>query len=415
MKLLKALLGTSCATAALVAAPAPAQTPDPATAIGDPVASAKLAAASDDDTPRDNRDEIVVTGTRIVRPNVTSAAPITTVTSAEIAAQGATTIEEVMNRLPQVQANAEQNYADSSGRQRIKLRSLGFERTLTLVDGLRLGIQNGMDVSIIPNALVERIDVLTGGASSVYGSDAVAGVVNFILKKDFDGINLSGIYSFYNHDNRANPVTDAASAAFFPFPLGRTNDGGRADLTLTAGKTLFGGALNVSGFVNYRQSNQVSLGDRSYSACEVSQAIATGALNCTRSTYTQVGTIVPGGVGVGSTLVNNPDGSGTFVPYNSGPNTAANPFDDIAFQRNFKRVNAGGFVTANLSSDIELYGSGLYYRDRSFNTLPNRVYSYTAYGSTPFQTNCDNPFLSASQRTTLCGAKTSGLVPLDVR
>ncbi len=68
-----------------------------------------------------------MTGTRIARPNNRSAAPITTVTVADIAAQGATTIEEVMNRLPQVQANAEQNYADSDGRQRIKLRSLGFD------------------------------------------------------------------------------------------------------------------------------------------------------------------------------------------------------------------------------------------------------------------------------------------------
>ena len=415
MKFLKALLGTSCATAAWVAAPALAQTQDPTTAIGDPVASAKLAAASNDDTTRGDGREIVVTGTRITRPNTKSAAPITTVTSAEITAQGATTIEEVLNRLPQVQANAEQNYAESDGRQRIKLRSLGFERTLTLVDGLRLGIQNGMDVSLIPNDLVERVDVLSGGASSVYGSDAVAGVVNFVLKKNFEGIALSGNYSFFNHDNRANPVTDAAARANFPSRLGMANDGGRANLTLTAGKSFFDGALNITSYFNYRHSDQVNLGDRSLSACEVSQTLATGVLNCTRSTYTQVGTIVPGGIGVGSTLVNNPDGSGTFLPYNSGPGTAANPFDDIAFQRAFNRINTGAFVNARISDDIELYSTAMFYRDKSSNTLPNRVYSYSAYGSTPFQTNCDNPFLTASQRTTLCGTRTSGTVPLDVR
>ena len=415
MKFLKALLGTSCATAALVAAPAMAQTQDPTTAVGDPVASAKLAAASNDDRTRDSGNEIIVTGTRITRPNNSSAAPITTTTAAEITAQGATTIEEVLNRLPQVQANAEQNYADSDGRQRIKLRSLGFERTLTLVDGLRLGIQNGMDVSMIPNDLVDRIDVLSGGASSVYGSDAVAGVVNFVLKKDFNGIALSGNYSFFNHDNRANAVTAAANRAYFPTPLGQTNDGARANISLTAGKSFFDGALNIMSYVNYRHSDQVNLGDRSLSACEVSQTLATGALNCTRSTYTQVGTIVPGGIGVGNTLVNNPDGSGTFVPYNSGPNTSTNPFDEIPFQRAFNRLNTGAFVNARISDDIELYSTAMFYRDRSSNTLPNRVYSYSAYGSTPFQTNCDNPFLSASQRTALCGTRTTGLVPLDVR
>ncbi|WP_294219305.1 TonB-dependent receptor, partial [uncultured Sphingomonas sp.] len=420
MMMYKGILASTCCLAALLAMPAHAQVTtdqDAATQIGDPVASAKLAAdrARDDSVNADKSQDIIVTGTRIARPNNRSAAPITTVTVADIAAQGATTIEEVMNRLPQVQANAEQNYADSDGRQRIKLRSLGFERTLTLVDGLRLGIQNGMDVSLIPNELVERIDVLSGGASSVYGSDAVAGVVNFVLKKDFNGIALTGNYSFFNHDNRANPVTEAAGRAFFPAKQGWTNDGGRANVTLTAGKTFLDGAVSLSGYLNYRQSDQVNLGDRSLSACEVTQTIATGVLNCTRSTYTQAGTIVPGGIGVGSTLVNDPSGSGRFVPYNSGPGTSTNPYDELAFQRPFNRLNTGAFLNARISSDIELDSTAMFYRDRSFNTLPNRVYSYSAYGAPAYQTNCDNPFLSASQRTTLCGTRTTGLVPLDVR
>lgn len=420
MMVMKGLLASGCCLAALVAMPsmATAQTDTaPNTAIGDPVASAKLAAdvATDKDAGRSMTNEVIVTGTRITRPNNRSAAPITTTTAAEIAAQGATTIEEVLNRLPQVQANAEQNYADSDGRQRIKLRSLGFERTLTLVDGLRLGIQNGMDVSLIPNELVERIDVLSGGASSVYGSDAVAGVVNFVLKKDYNGVSLTGNYSFFNHYNNANAVTAAADRAFFPSARGWANDGGRANVTLSAGKTFLDGALSISGYANYRRSDQVSLDDRSLSACEVSQTIATGALSCTRSTYTQVGTIVPGGIGRGSTLVNNPNGSGTLLPYNSGRGTATDPFDNLAFQRNFNRINTGAFVTARISDQIELYSTAMFYRDRSFNTLPNRVYSYSVYGSTPYQVNCDNPFLSASQRTTLCGTATSGLVPLDLR
>ncbi|PNB31857.1 hypothetical protein C1X73_38545, partial [Pseudomonas sp. FW305-130] len=80
-------------------------------------------------------------------------------------------------------------------------RSLGFERTLVLIDGKRLGTQNGEDAGIIPVSLIDRVDVLTGGASSVYGSDAVAGVVNFVLKPDFKGIRIDGNYNFYNHQN----------------------------------------------------------------------------------------------------------------------------------------------------------------------------------------------------------------------
>ena len=180
-----------------------------------------------DTTPADG--DILVTGTRILRPNIASPAPITTVTAQDIKAQSPTNIEEVLNRLPQIAPDSQQNYQDSDGRQRIKLRSLGFERTLVLIDGKRLGTQNGEDAGIIPVSLIDRVDVLTGGASSVYGSDAVAGVVNFVLKPDFKGIRIDGNYNFYNHQNRANIVTQQAQASSFPTNTGMVNDGGRAD------------------------------------------------------------------------------------------------------------------------------------------------------------------------------------------
>lgn len=367
-------------------------------------------------TSRDD-DAVVVTGTRIVRPNNKSAAPIATVTALEIQAQGATTIEEVLNRLPQVAPNAEQNFAESEGRQRIKLRSLGFERTLTLVDGLRLGIQNGLDVGIIPATLVERIDVLTGGASSVYGSDAVSGVVNFILRKNFDGVELTGNYNFYNHQNRENAVTAAARRTGFQAPTGLTNDGGRFDVTLSAGKSMFDGRVNLTGFVSYRDVALLPQGSRSWSACEVTTPTRDSALACTRSQYTQVGTIIPGaGANAGRVLVNNPNGSGNFVPWGSGPNTAANPFDEFAAQREFNRINAGGFLNIDLSEAAQIYSTFLAYRDRSQNPVPLRVYPSGVYGATPYQVNCNNPFLSASQGQALCGAAagTNALVPFNV-
>jgi outer membrane receptor protein involved in Fe transport len=403
--------------AALMAVPAAAQTSEnPPVSIGDPVASAKLA----DESPQDDSGPIVVTGTRIVRLNNRSAAPIVTTTAAEIAAQGATTIEEVTNRLPQVQVNSEQNFSDSEGRQRIKLRSLGYERTLMLIDGMRIGLPNSVDVGIIPNALVERIDVLTGGASSVYGSDAVAGVVNFVLKKNFTGIRIDGNYSFFNHNNRSSAVTDAAERAGFSAPLGMKNDGGRADVSIAAGTNLFDGKVNISAFADYRQSSLVRLRDRSNAVCEVITSSRTSPLACSRASYTPAGTIIPqAGPNAGTQYVNNPNGNGTFIPINSGPaGSSANPYDDWAFQRPFHRVNAGGFLTAQISDHIELYSNVLWYRDKSYNTQLNRNFSYTAFGSTPYQVNCDNPFLSASQAQTLCGANAGvagQYAPLDVR
>lgn len=383
--------------------------PSQSTSIKSDVQSGRATATSDGD--------IVVTGTRIVRPNNRSAAPITSTTANDIAIQGATNLEDVLNRLPQVQPNSEQNYADSEGRQRIKLRSLGYERTLTLIDGLRVGLQQNLDVGIIPTQLVERIDVLSGGASSVYGSDAISGVVNFILKKNFDGLAVNANYNLYNHDNRSNVVTDAAGRAAFASPRGLTNDGGRIDLSLAAGKNLFGGAVNVTGFVNYRHADQVSIGDRSYSACEVTQPVKDGPLSCTVSTYTPVGTIVPqSGPNSGRILVNDPSGARNFVGFNTGRGTAANPFDDLPAQRSFNRINAGGFLTARISDDVELYSNALWYRDKSFNTLPRRVFAFSSYGSTPFTVNCANPFLSASQAGAIgCSPGSTGTVPIDVR
>ncbi|HEX8937814.1 MAG TPA: TonB-dependent receptor [Sphingomicrobium sp.] len=392
----------------------------PADQTGDPVANAKVAAdkARQKKPNEEQGSNIVVTGTRIQRPNVTSAAPITSVTSQDIKAQSPVTIEEVLNRLPQVAPDAQQSYQDSDGRQRIKLRNLGFERTLVLIDGKRLGTQNGEDVGIIPPSLVERVDILTGGASSVYGSDAVAGVVNFILKKNFTGIQLDGNYSFYNHTNKANIVTQTAQNYGFALPLGHANDGGREDFTLTAGTRLFGDSLSLSGFVNYRQADLVPYGDRSTSACQLLQTGKDGPLSCSLSTYSNSGFISPqSGQYAGSRFVNDPGGTRTFVPFGPGPGKAANPYDGYSYQRKFHRWNAGGFLNWDLAPNVELYGSAIWFRDKSTNRFPKRVFSFFAYGDTPYEVNCNNPFLSASQANVLCGAAagTSTMVPLDVR
>ncbi|MEG8038612.1 TonB-dependent receptor [Sphingomonas sp. LR60] len=180
--------------------------------------------------------DIVVTGTRIVRPNLKSASPITTVTASEIRAQGAVNLEEVTNRLGQVQPDAQQNYQQSNGQQRgVKLRGLDFNRTLSLINGQRIAGTESVDTNLIPVSLVERVDVLTGGASSVYGSDAIAGVVNYVLKRNFTGLQLSANYSFYNHNNRNNVSTPVAARYGITTPTGMTNDGGRADLSATWG------------------------------------------------------------------------------------------------------------------------------------------------------------------------------------
>jgi outer membrane cobalamin receptor len=152
--------------------------------------------------------EVVVTGSRIAQPNLETTSPVTQVTAEDVITQGVTKIEDLVNQLPQ--AFAAQNGTVSNGATgtaTVNLRGLGPSRTLVLIDGRRMpygGVtpsSAASDLNQIPTAMVERVEVLTGGASAVYGSDAVAGVVNFIMKKDFEGIQFDGQYSLYQHNN----------------------------------------------------------------------------------------------------------------------------------------------------------------------------------------------------------------------
>src|SRR3984893_14919797 len=167
-------------------------------------------------TPEPTLQEVVVTGSRLPVPaNITATSPITIVSGQDIQLQGHTDITDVINQLPQNIIGANADFGNTSspltatgGFTTVDLRGLGPQRTLVLVNGRRLGVgdpstsnQNvASDIDQIPVPLIERVDVVTGGASATYGSDAIAGVVNFILKKDFQGIQIDGQYGFSQHD-----------------------------------------------------------------------------------------------------------------------------------------------------------------------------------------------------------------------
>jgi outer membrane receptor protein involved in Fe transport len=157
-----------------------------------------------DTPPADDKtmDEVIVTGSRIARPNLESAVPVTTVTSAELFETGSTSVGDLLNDLPSLRTTFGQNnssrFLGTTGLNLLDLRGLGTQRTLVLVNGRRhvasdiLGNAVSPDTNTFPTDMIERIDVVTGGNSAVYGSDAIAGVVNFILKKDVEGVSFRG-------------------------------------------------------------------------------------------------------------------------------------------------------------------------------------------------------------------------------
>ena len=201
------LLATTLLVSASVAAqPAWAQQDS---TMGPPIAPGQAQEPILGDQPNDAIDEsatdtqnaeIVVTGSRIARPNLTSNSPVAVVTGEETVEHADITLETFLNTLPQVNpaGTTTSNNPGNGGQANINLRGLGANRNLILLNGRRpmvSGTDQTVDVNTIPQALIERIEVVTGGAGAIYGADAIAGVVNIILKDDFEGIDIRGIYS----------------------------------------------------------------------------------------------------------------------------------------------------------------------------------------------------------------------------
>ena len=163
--------------------------------------------ADEDEDSAEVSEEIVVTGSRIKRAsNISSPTPMVTLGEDQIENTGSVNVYDILNELPQAGdalSRGNTNFTvGSSGVQTVNLRGLGSGRTLTLVNGRRwVGGQPGegyVDLNSIPTDLIERLEVITGGASSVYGSDAIAGVVNIILKDDFEGMSIEVMEGGYD-------------------------------------------------------------------------------------------------------------------------------------------------------------------------------------------------------------------------
>lgn len=177
----------------------------------------------------DDDQQIVVTGSRIRRPNLESNVPITSLGQDEIFDNGDVNVGDALNDLPSLRSTFSQanstRFIGTAGLNFLDLRGLGTTRTLVLVNNRRhITASPGdfrIDINTIPTDLIERVDVITGGSSAVYGSDAVAGVVNFVLKRDFDGIRLRGQGSVSSRGDRG--IHFAALTAGKNFAEGRGN------------------------------------------------------------------------------------------------------------------------------------------------------------------------------------------------
>ena len=218
-------------------------------------------------------EEIVTTGSRIVtQDGFGRVSPVTVMNTDDITSLGLTRIEDVLNSLPQVETGLHSFDANGiSGTASIDLRGLGSFRTLILMNGKRMqpgGVQaTSVDVNQIPSAMIERVEVLTGGASATYGADAVAGVVNFIMRR-MDGVEFSIGASGYQHDNGNSYITPLMDARGFEYPVGDSGIGGKAyNVDLMVGSDFANGRGNATLYATWRENEEMLQGTRLLKLC----------------------------------------------------------------------------------------------------------------------------------------------------
>jgi outer membrane receptor protein involved in Fe transport len=226
-------------------------------------------------------EEVIVTGSRIIsQEGFGQTSPVAVVGMDDISSYGLTRVEDVLNNLPQIEAsNVAFDSNGASGTASIDLRGLGTNRTLVLLNGRRIqpgGINTeAVDVNQIPTMMIERVEVLTGGASATYGADAVAGVVNFIMRR-LDGVEFRAGYSAYQHNNSSDYMQELQDARGFDYPTGSTWDADNYNIEFGFGTDFADGRGNATVFATWNKQKALLQGDRDYSSC----ALGASATSC---------------------------------------------------------------------------------------------------------------------------------------
>ncbi len=299
---------------------------------------------------------VVVTGTRIKAAGLVSTSPVSQFTAEDIALSRAVTVEDFSVKLPQLAGGVNSTSAgsDAFGAQTLDLRNLGQNRTLVLINGTRavpFSIRNAVDVNFIPAPLLKRVDVLTGGAAAVYGADAIAGVVNFVINDNFRGVQASGNYR-------------SASGG-----------GDQYGVNLTGGFPL-GDRGSIVGYLEYTEREQLLAGARNWALNKPTLLAGSGG------NFTDVA----------SNRTFSVDGSGQFT---LTPQTTDYTSGYLLVQP-LKRVNVSTFVKYDVTDNVQLYGRAMFSNVKS--TGAPRSGQAPVVVSDIYSVNANNPNIPSEAR-----------------
>jgi outer membrane receptor protein involved in Fe transport len=364
--------------------------------------SVPLAVAQDSDA---DVEEVIVTGSRIIDPNVISSSQIAVVDGQDIIDAGITRVEDFLNDMPQVSPGQSiTNSNGSNGTATVNLRNLGCARTLVLLNGRRMvpGTTGGgscADLNTIPTLLLKKVEVLTGGASSVYGSDAVAGVVNFVLDDEFVGFKAAYSHGFYNHENDNSKLQKLQKSYGYANAPSDVQTGDTGKFSMAFGGDIDGGKGHVSAFFEHTDTKPMLQGEFDISAC----ALSGGTGRCGGSSTIPPGRWADFGGYTGAGFINI-DPSVTrldlkvegnnFVP-RDGQTYNYNPTN--FFQRPDDRINMGFFGKYEITDNAEVY--------LDFTSMKSESNAQIAYSGTFGNIThlpCYNGLLSAQQYKVAC-------------
>jgi len=351
-------------------------------------APTKVAAAADVTPVVDSEPVITVTGSLIKNPNLVRSAPVTVTTADEIELKQSNVAEDVLREIPGVVPSIGSAVNNGNGgASYVDLRGLGSNRNIVLLDGNRLvpaNVVGRVDLNNIPLALVSRVEALTGAAVTTYGADAVTGVVNFITKQDFTGVDFSGNETINGKGDGNYYRTDLTIGGNF------ADDKGNAVLS-----------------IGYQHSDPVYQGDRGFSTNNVdsfSGAIG-GSSTSVPSRFTGTRPIDPA-TGLPSTnpaVANN--GQRYINPTTGLATIISNPFNFNPyniFQTPFQRYNIYGQAKYDVSDNITFYTRGLF----SKNTV-NTIVAPSGVFSSSVVIPLSNPYLPAGLRNQFCALNVS--------
>ena len=348
---------------------------------------------------------IVTTGSRLRQAaDQVELGPIVSVDAEELLHQGTVRVEELVRSLPSVFTGGQDasNANGASGIATLNLRHLGSSRTLVLINGRRMpagspwGGTGNEDINQIPGALLKRVDVLTGGSSVTYGSDAVAGVINFIMIDDFEGIKLDYQFSQHQHDNDNRALKKLISSQGYSVADDSTADGEMSNVSLILGKNL-GDRGNITAYATWRDGGEVFLGDRDHSSCDLSPDLerCIGSGTIPKGLFADFGTRkVRPGYDPGPPFFYQVEGD-KFTNWDGRPYNYAPPNH---FQRPDTRWTAGAFAHYDLHKYVEAYTELMFMDDRTTAQIaPSGSFFRQRH------LHCGNAFLSEQQFQALCG------------